>query len=165
MKRLAVILAAIPVLSAAGCYHADCVTVRHIRGVLVESNGRPVSGWVGATEREEKPEYTYEAIAVREKWAGPDTSSLGLTHTGENGRFELVKSRITWGYTLLFGLIPLGSTTPPEVLVLDELFLHVHDEVGWRSVRIPLSPEQQTRSKPGERWVSLGRVALPKRQE
>ena len=66
----------------------------------------------------------------------------------------------TWGYTLLFGFIPLGSTTPPEVPVLDHIFLHAHDQSGWRTICAPLSREQQTRRKPGERWVHLGEITV-----
>ncbi|MHC4982984.1 MAG: hypothetical protein ACYTF6_07435 [Planctomycetota bacterium] len=161
MKQLLIMLTSAMVFSSTGCVMVDCITVRHIEGVLVDARGRAISGWVGATEREANPEQACHSISDREEWGEPEKSWLGLTHTGEDGRFSLDHgSAITWGYTLLFGFIPLGSTTPPDVPILDHIFLYVHGKDGWRTVPVPLTPEQQTRSKPGERWIDISRIVV-----
>ena len=166
MRHLLIILMPVVTSSLAGCTIVDCGTTRHIDGVLVDATGKPVSGWVGATEREAKPEETFDSISDREEWGEPEKSWLALTHTREDGRFSLDHgSGIRWGYTLLFGFIPLSSTTPPEVPVLDHIFLHVHDGSSWHSVRVDLSSEQQNRREPGERWISLGRIMIDQAHE
>jgi len=150
MKRLMAVLLGVAALSSGGCAMVDCGTTRHIEGVLVDAKGDPLNGWVGASEVEKDPK----------QWGEPE-ESWGLTHTRKSGEFRLQRaSGINWGYALLLGFIPLGSTRPPEVPILDEVYLHVHDASGWRSVRLALSPDQQTRAKPGERWIDLGRVVV-----
>ena len=161
MKQLLIVFIAVVALSSTGCVIVDCGTTHQIEGVLVDGGGKPISGWVGATERDAKPEKMYGLISDREKWGDPDKSWLGLTHTAEDGRFNLDKtSGITWGFTLLFGFIPLSSTTPPDVPVLDHVFLHVYVNDGWHTVRVSLTPEQQSRHKPGERWIDVGRITI-----
>jgi hypothetical protein len=161
MKTLVLVCMTAAALPLAGCIMVDCGTVRHIDGRLVDADQRPINGWVGATLDQRNPEETYDAITDRERWGDPDKSWLGLTHTDEDGHFDLrCGSGINWGYTLLFGFIPLGSTRPPDVAVVDHLFLHIHDDRGWRSTRVALTPEQQARAEPGKRWVGLGTVIL-----
>jgi len=145
-----------------GCIMVDCGWVQHIDGVVATQGGQPVSGWVGASDRERAPEQWCEPIPSREEWGKPHETWLGLTHTKEDGSFQLHHgSGITWGFTLLFGFIPLSSTTPPEVPVVDYVFIHVHDERGWHSIHVPLTPKQQSKSEPGERWINVGKITLP----
>jgi len=146
-------------LSLSGCTYVDCGTVKEISGVLQTSDGTAVEGWVGASERERETCQIYCSISDREKIGDPSETRSGLVHTGEDGSFKLRNgSGISWGYSLLFGVIPLGSTTPPEVAPVKCLYLYIHDESGWHTVRVDVTAEQQARSEPGRRWIDVGVV-------
>ena len=148
MKQLLTVVVAAAGFSCTGCIYALGQTTHHISGVLVDAEGEPISGWVGASKRE----------ATAEEWGDPEDSQRGLTHTREDGRFSLDHCGPRWCRTLLFYFIPLS--TLPDVPILGHIFIHVHEKDGWRTVRVRLTPEQQRRAKPGHRWVEAGRIVV-----
>ena len=163
MKTLFAVVVAAGLLTTSGCICADGFgTSRCIDGKLVDAEGRPVSAWVGADEKEQDPSYVYGNFTAREDWGQPDTTTSRLVHTGEDGTFNLDQKCSDAGYggMLLFGFIPVMWTLPPDVPILDHIFLYVHDSHGWHPIRVSLTPQQQTRHEYAERWVSLGTVSV-----
>jgi hypothetical protein len=82
--------------------------------------------------------------------------------TDSSGWFEQqCNTGLSWSQTLLFGFIPLARCgqvpTPPP---LKEIFIMVRDDEQWRYLRWPLSPDQQSRTGPAERWIDVGTVRI-----
>jgi len=161
MRQLLIVLVAAMALSATGCVNVSCGTVRHVEGTLVDVAGKPIDAWVGVSNEQADLDRRYGDFSIRLQIGKPDETWCGLTHTRQDGHFVLKDGGdIIWGYTLLFGFIPLGNPCPPRVPVVDHIFIHTRNDEGWRSTRVPLTAEQQKRHKPGQRWVDLSTVVL-----
>lgn len=161
MRQLLIVLATATAVSSTGCVNGIGSAVRHVEGNLVDAVGKPIDAWVGVSDEQADPDRRYSDFSLRQEIGKPEENWCGLTHTRQNGHFNLDASGAMWDFTLLLGFIPLGNPCPPQVPVVDHIFIHTRDDEGWRSTCVSLTAEQQKRHKPGERWVDLGTVVIP----
>lgn len=75
--------------------------------------------------------------------------------TDSAGVFEVeLRTGLRWGGMV----IPFVAPRAPEPPQLTALQLQVEGQGDWQAV--PISPEQEARARPGERWVDLGTVTV-----
>jgi hypothetical protein len=149
-SRLALALLSLSVLALSGCAVVDCAFTYHVSGRLVNGDtGAPLAGSrVAATRRQ------FES-ATSDNWPG-------WAHSDSTGRFmaDLVTGP-AWGYSLLFGFIPLGSRIGPVPPPLDTFFITAEDAGGARQTSEVATPAGgQERTAPAERWIELGDLSV-----
>jgi hypothetical protein len=83
--------------------------------------------------------------------------------TDEQGRYSASFSGGMWGYTLLFGLVPLGSTSPPVPPELSVAYVYVRENGQWREVEVPLPQGCQQRAEQGKRHITVPDIRLLRR--
>jgi hypothetical protein len=126
-----------------GCAYHDGAFIYHASGRLVDAAQLPLAG---------------RGMCVQ---LGPFRSATqpvtARVSTSENGRFEQeMMTGLAWGYTSLFGIIPLGSTHPNPP-VLEKVYVAIERSRGdWCYLELPVTRAQQ--SEPGA--VELGDVTV-----
>lgn len=68
---------------------------------------------------------------------------------------------LSWGYTKLFDIIPLGSTTPPFPPKLKSIFIGLKPPgLDGYIQEVNVTPDMQKRAKSAERWIELGTIKI-----
>lgn len=116
--------------------------------ILDSSEGRPLAGLRLAVVTDDRFRPA-EELAVWPGWRQTDA----------DGRFEAL---VLDGYSttfMLMGLIPL-NLPPPVGPPLNEVCVYVEKEGVWRSKRIRLDRESQTKVVKGRRYIQIGDIVL-----
>jgi len=134
-----------------GCTYCDGGFAYHVHGTLMDASTRqPLAD---------------AKVAVHYQLFEPNEDSPhwpGLSQTDSVGSFhKSFMTGLTWGYQELFGVIPLGNTKGPIPPELKTVILAVKRENGrWHVHEIPITPAQQKRAAPVERWIELGTISI-----
>ncbi len=141
---------AIAAAAVSGCAVVDGAFTYHVAGRIVDGDtGNPLAGKrVAASKQELEPGTT-------DNWPGWALSDSA-------GRFsaDLVTGP-SWGYSLLFGFIPIGSRVGPIPPPLDTFFVTAQGADGSRrSYEVATPPGGQSRTAPAERWIELGGLSV-----
>jgi len=147
---LSLFMSAAAVLCLAGCAVVDCAFVYHVGGRVVNGDtGEPLEGTLVAASKEEL------GPAMPPDWPG-------WARSDSLGRFSAdYVTGPAWGYSLLFGFIPLGSKTGPVPPPLDTFFITAEDASGvLHSYEVATPPGGQMRTAPAERWIESGELSV-----
>lgn len=153
LRKTAAVFASV-VLSASilsGCTIVDGSLKYVVEGTAVDGAGEPVAGAkVAVTTRQ-----GFDPSVERPDWPG-------FALTEKNGSFTASTYDGSWGYSLLFGFIPIGSTTPPIPPTIDRVYLHYQRDKAsaWQQVALPVDVSAQGEAEPGQRRVQVGTVKL-----
>lgn len=162
-----------------GCINVAAMTFYTYEGVLVDAaSGLPLVGAsVVATFRDPRgPEEaalgpplvgeSFVATLRDREWPEMDevlsedvTAGRG-SQTDSRGRYRGEFGGDGWGYTLLFGFIPLSSTKPPVPPLLGNILVYAKVNGHWRKYLVPLPREAQPAPKPGKRHLIIPKLEL-----
>ncbi len=141
-------------LLASACITSGCLGLHggheySVAGrILDSSEGRPLAGLRLAVVTDDRFRPA-EELAVWPGWRQTDA----------DGRFEAL---VLDGYSttfMLLGLIPL-NLPPPVGPPLDEVRVYVEKEGVWRSKKIRLDRESQTKVVKGRRYIQIGDIVV-----
>lgn len=134
-------VAVLSLLFLDGCMCTHMGTEYVIRGRLIDSGaGEPIGGATVA--------------------AGYPTSG---TTTDENGFFEAghgAPDKLSVPVLLEFGGLASLLRPVPDPLESVILFCRPSGQQAWQRHTVELTPTQQTKTRPGTRWVDVGTIAL-----
>lgn len=131
-----------------GCICNDGGFVCHVDGRVMDTNESPLS--------------QRSVAAYMRPFPATVEDECDSLRTDDEGRLLVnFRTGLTWGYTELFGLIPLGSTKGPAPPRLETLYPAVRSPPGtWQYAALRLTKEQQRKAAPAERWISLGDIRM-----
>lgn len=135
-----------------GCVMGDGCFTYHASGVLIEEKSAQPHADIKLYFSFTNEVHQEDCSWINQKAVSPDAA----------GRFDFsFNTGLSWSATFLFGFIPLQNFgVPPTPPPLKEVFLFAQENGHWQSMRIPLRPDQQTKTAPAERWIDLGTVSI-----
>ncbi|KKN89410.1 hypothetical protein LCGC14_0239170 [marine sediment metagenome] len=139
-------------LPVSGCTQVDGGARYIVSGKLADALGNPVAG-------------ARLAVSIRRGDLPLDDESSdwpGFSKTEEDGSFSGMCYGANWGYALLLGVIPVGSTGPPTPEAIEEVYVFYRLASGgeWYKERVQTDEADQERAEPGTRWISVGIVQI-----
>ena len=145
------VLGLLGVFSLSGCAYVDCGFEYHVHGTLIDSSTKEPMPYV-------KMDFSDNSFDVTKE----DPNWPGFSYTDGAGNFkDTFSTGITWGFQLLFGFIPIGSTKGPLPPEIQHVVLYVEKSHGsWYVQQIPVAAAQQKRVAPAERWIELGTISI-----
>ena len=141
-------------LAGLGCINVDGSTVYTVHGRLTELGGQqPIREGLVAVATSS----TFDPDDLPSDWSGfgrPDS----------DGRFAVGTEGPPWGYSLLFGVIPIGSPEVPIPPPLEKLYVFYQRsrKSSWQRLSPDVGSSEQDRVEKGKRWVQLGNIDVPK---
>jgi hypothetical protein len=135
-------------LFACGCEHNSFVYEYH--GLLTHPGGTPAA---------DLKVIAIHDISLKDFQRNPDENRWLLDHlsttTDVSGRFR-GECNGPGGYTMW-----AWDWFPPEVPIIDGVYVWVYDDNAWWGTYVPLNNASQQRSKPGVRFIELPPLSLP----
>lgn len=146
-----IVAALLAVFLQSGCAYVDCGFKYNVHGTVIDSSTQePIVNVKMAVENQ-----LFDVNKENLNWPG-------FSYTDDTGSFhDTFGTGITWGYQLLFGFIPIGSTKGPLPPKLQHVVLYVEKSDGsWYVQQIRIAETQQKRVAPAERWIELGTISI-----
>ncbi len=144
-------------LAGSGCTNVDGSTVYSIQGRLTASDSQlPIREGLIVVAR--------SSTFHPDDLLPSDSDWSGFGRPDSDGRFAVEIEGPPWGYSILFGFIPIGSTEPPIPRPPEKLYVFYQRRQGssWRRLSSDVKSSEQDQVEKGKRWVKLGNIDVPK---
>jgi hypothetical protein len=89
-----------------------------------------------------------------------DVASGRASITDPGGHYSGSLVGDMWGYSMVLGFIPWGSTQPPVPTLYDHITLYIRVDGKWHKEKVSLAVQAQPPGKPGVRHMIIPEVSL-----